>query len=363
MTKSRVRRIFRHAEKGIDCIVFMNGTEPLRDMTFFYVTGFTSGLFEGSAVFTYPDKSIRLVTSLLEQESARRADFPVRIFKSVQERGKMFKSSLRGCKRIGLNSSELTHRNYMLLKKLAPKAELVDVSQAVLKARVVKDRKEIAAIRKAGNIASEVAEEIIPYVAAGVKEFELAARINFLMQRKGASEPAFETIPASGPNSAEAHYTAADRTLVKGDFVLFDFGARYRKYVSDLTRTYVLGKAKKKQKEMYEIVLKTQKSAMRRIRPGVKASTVHNAAARMIDKTKYRGKFTHGLGHSIGLSVHDGMGLGPFSDFKLEKGMVFTVEPGIYVRGYGGVRIEDDVVVTKDGCESLTHARRDLIEI
>jgi Xaa-Pro dipeptidase len=361
--KSRVGKIFRNAEKDIDCIVFMNGTEPLHDMTFFYVTGFTSGLFEGSAVLTYPDRSLRLVTSLLEQESARRADFPVRIFKSVQEREKMFKSSLRGCKRIGLNPPELTHRNYLLLKKLMPKAELVDVSQAVLKARVVKDRKEIAAIRKAGRIASRVAEEIIPYVDTGVKEYELAARINFLMQKKGASEPSFETIPASGPNSAEAHYTAADRTLQKGDFVLFDFGARYRKYVSDITRTYVLGKAKKKQKEIYEIVLKAQKSAMRRIRPGVKASTVHNAAARMIDKTKYRGKFTHGLGHSIGLSVHDGMGLGPFSEFKLEKGMVFTVEPGIYVRGYGGVRIEDDIVVTKDGCERLTDAGRDLIEI
>ena len=363
MTKSRVGKIFRHAEKGIDCIIFMNGTEPLLDMTFFYVTGFTSGLFEGSAVFTHPDKSMRLVTSLLERESARRADFPVRIFKSIQEREKKFKSSLRGCKRIGVNSPELTYRNYMLLKKLVPKAELIDVSEAVMKARVVKDRKEIATIRRACEISSEVAKEIIPYIDVGVKEYELAARINFLMQKKGASEPAFETIPASGPNSAEAHYTAADRTLQKRDFVLFDFGARYKKYVSDLTRTYVLGKAKKKQREMYEIVLKTQRSAMRRIRPGVKASTVHNAAARMIDKTKYRGKFTHGLGHSIGLSVHDGMGLGPFSDFKLEKGMVFTVEPGIYVRGYGGVRIEDDIVVTKVGCESLTTADRDLIEI
>lgn len=363
MMKSRIGRIFRHAEKGLDCIALMNGTEPLRDMTFFYVTGFTSGLFEGSGAFIYPNRSIRLVTSLLEQESARRADFPVSIFKSITQRENMLKYALRGCGKIGVNSAELTHRYYNLLERLAPKAEMVDVSAAVMKARVVKDRKEIALIRRAGKIASEVAKEIIPYIDDGVKEYELAARINFLMQQKGASEPAFETIPASGPNSAEAHYTNADRTIRKGDFVLMDFGARYKKYVSDLTRTYVLGKAKKKQKEMHEIVLKAQKTAMSRIRPGVKASTVHNAASRLIDKTKYKGKFTHGLGHSIGLSVHDGMGLGPMSDFKLEKGMVFTVEPGIYVRGYGGVRVEDDVVVTKSGCESLTSANRDLIEI
>ncbi|MFQ6107322.1 MAG: M24 family metallopeptidase [Thermoplasmata archaeon] len=363
MMKSRVGKIFRHAEKDLDCIAIMNGTEPLLDMTFFYVTGFTSGLFEGSCVFLYPDRSMRLVTSLLERESARRADFPVRIFKSLQDRERMLKAALRGCKKIGVNSAELTYRNLLQLKKLAPKAEFVDISQAVMKARVVKDRKEIATIRRACRITSEVAKEIIPHVAEGVKEYELAARINYLMQRKGASEPAFETIPATGPNSAEAHYTAAERTLKRGDLVLLDFGARYKKYVSDLTRTYVLGKAKRKQKDMHEIVLRAQRTALRRIRPGMKASTVHKAAARIIDKTRYEGKFTHGLGHSIGLSVHDGMGLGPISDFKLEKGMVFTVEPGIYVRGYGGVRIEDDVAVTKDGCEVLTTASRDLIEI
>lgn len=363
MMKSRVGKIFRYAEKDLDCIALMNGTEPLLDMTFFYVTGFTSGIFEGSGVFLYPDRSIRLVTSLLERESARRADFPVRIFKSNDEKEKMLKTSLRGCKRIGVNSAELTHRNYMLLKKLTPKGELVDVSQAVMKARVVKDRKEVETIRRACKISSDVAQEIIPYIDVGVKEFELAARINFMMQKKGASEPAFETIPAAGPNSAEAHYTAANRTLQEKDLILLDFGARYRKYVSDLTRTYVLRKAKKKQKEMHEIVLRAQKVALRRIKPGVTAASVHKAAARVIDRTKYKGRFTHGLGHSIGLSVHDGMGLGPFSDFKLAKGMVFTVEPGIYVRGYGGVRIEDNVVVTKDGCEVLTSAKRDLIEI
>lgn len=363
MTKSRIRKIFRHAEKDLDCIVLINGTEPLLDMTFFYVTGFTSGLFEGSGVFLYPDRSIRLVTSLLERESARRADFPVKIFKSNQEREKMLKATLRGCKKVGVNSAELTYRNFLFLKKIAPKAEFVDVSKAVMKARVVKDRKEIAAIRRACRISSEVANEIIPFIDVGVKEYELAARINYLMQRKGASQPAFETIPASGPNSAEAHYTAANRTLENRDLVLLDFGARYRKYVSDITRTYVLGKAKKKQKDMHEIVLKAQRAALRRLKPGVTAKSVHKAAARMIEKTMYKGKFTHGIGHSIGLSVHDGMGLGPNSDLKLEKGMVFTVEPGIYVHGYGGVRIEDDVVVTKDGCEVLTSAERDLIEI
>ncbi|MFO7992509.1 MAG: M24 family metallopeptidase, partial [Thermoplasmata archaeon] len=145
----------------------------------------------------------------------------------------------------------------------------------------------------------------------------------------------------------------------KGDFVLMDFGALYDRYRSDITRTYVLGEASEKQKKIYDVVAEAQQRALDLIEPGVKGEDVHNAAAEYIDGTEFKGKFTHGLGHSIGLATHDGSGLSPSVDITLEPGMVYTVEPGVYLPGFGGVRIEDDIVVTEDGCEILTSANRD----
>jgi len=141
---------------------------------------------------------------------------------------------------------------------------------------------------------------------------------------------------------------------------LFDFGALYKRYVSDITRTYVVGDIEEKQRRMYETVLEAQEAALDMIEAGIKGEDVHNAAAEVIDSTEFEGKFMHGLGHSIGLSVHDGSGLSPSVDITLEPGMVFTVEPGIYLPGYGGVRIEDDIVVKEEGYEMLTSADKEL---
>jgi Xaa-Pro dipeptidase len=366
--ETRIKRIYGNIEKlnekAPDIIVIANATEPMLDMTFFYVTRLQVGRYEGSIAFLYPDGKLSVVTSLLEAESASKGDFELHVFKTGDEFIEIVDKILKGVKRIGINSDELTYKSYNFIKAHAGKdAEIVDVAKAIKMTRLVKDEAEIKTMRKACHIASEVAEKIVSVAKIGMKEYEISAELCYMMQKRGAAGPSFETIAAFGKNSAEPHYSAGEVALEKGHFVLLDFGALYQKYCSDITRTYFCGQASKKQKEMYEIVLEAQKLALEAIRVGEPASTPHNVASEYINSTEYKGLFTHGLGHGLGLAVHDGGGLNPrATETILEEGMVFTVEPGIYVPGFGGVRIEDDIVVRKNGPELLTTARKEFIE-
>ncbi len=363
--ESRVKRLFEMTEhEKPDIMVFANATDPMLDKTFFYATGLgNSGVFEGSYVFCHPDGRVEMVTSILEEESARKGDFPVHIFKTQDERKEYINGCLEGVKTIGINAKELVHSQYMLLKELAPHVEFIDISKAVRDARVVKDEKEIETTRVACTIASQAAEEIITFIKPGIKESDIAAELVYIMQKKGANGPSFDSIVAFQENSAEPHYRAGDRVLKEGEFVLMDFGALYNRYVSDITRTYFMGQPNAEQKKIYETVLDAQLSSLDMIKDGVKGADVHNVASEIINATEFKGRFTHGLGHSIGLSVHDGSGLSPAVDITLREGMLFTVEPGIYIPGFGGVRIEDDVLVKKDGVEILTTASKELIII
>lgn len=361
--RSRMRSVFKRLDPDIDVVVLANGTYPHVDMSFYYVTGLDHGLFEGSLALL-SDNGLDIITSLMEQDSARHADAEVLVYRQREERAKLLKKKLRGCRRIGINPPEMTHKWYTSLKSAAPRgAKLVDVSNALTAARLVKDRAEVRRMRTACSIAAEAASEITQYLKEGVKEYAVSAQLTCLMQQRGASGPAFDTIVAFGRTSAEPHYVAGNARLRKGAFVLLDFGAVYKRYRSDITRTYIFGRASPKQREMYEVVLMAQESALKRVIPGKKGGDVHKAAEATIRRSRFRGRFTHAVGHSIGLATHDGSSLHPAVDVTLEPGMIFTVEPGIYLTGYGGVRIEDDVLVTKDGCELLTHAAKEFIEI
>ena len=361
MTRNRIERIFEDCGE-LDAVVLLNGAEPYLDMGFFYATGLVEGLFEGGMAILYPGGTIEVITSLLEAESAKKGNFDISIFKSKSERKELIKDKLSKLSKIGFNSGGVTHKSYLELKELLPEIELMDVSESLNKARMIKDEKEIEILRKACKMVSDVAEDIIDFFKEGVKEYDVAAELSYMMQKKGATGPSFDTISSFGANTAEPHYTAGDCVLKGGDFILLDFGAKYRRYCSDITRTYVLGKASDKQKDMYETVLKAQRIALDRIKPGVNGKDVHQAVSDYIEGTKFKGLFTHSTGHSIGLSVHDNSALTKEVDVILEENMVFTVEPGIYISGYGGVRIEDDVRVTKDGVEILTSATKELIE-
>jgi len=364
----RINRIYRNIEKlnekTPDVIVIANATEPMLDMTFFYVTRLEVGRYEGSMAFLFPDGRLSVVTSLLEAESASKGGFELHVFKTLDEFIQIVEGQLKGLRSIGINQDELTLKSHNFLREHAPKdAELRDVSKAIKMTRLVKDEAEIETMRRACRIASEVADRIPSVAKAGMKEYEVAAELCYMMQKRGAAGPSFETIAAFGKNAAEPHYSAGDVALEKGHFMLLDFGALYRKYCSDITRTYFCGSASPKQKEMFGIVLEAQTRALEAIKVGESASRPHVVAAEYIDSTPYKGLFTHGLGHGLGLAVHDGGGLNPrAADTVLEEGMVFTVEPGIYVPGYGGVRIEDDIVVRRNGPELLTTAKKELTE-
>ncbi len=363
MTRDRIKKIFQDYE-DVEAIIFINGAEPHLDMGFFYVTGLVEGgLFEGNMAVTYPDGSLEMVTSLLEAESAKKGGFELSIFKSRAEKKKLFQEKLSKFKKVGINSNGLVYKSYLELKEILPDLELVDVSEAVSKTRMIKDEKEIETMKMACRIVSEVADEILDFFSEGVLENEVAAELSYKMQKMGATGPSFDTIASFAKNTAEPHYTAGFEQLKKGDFILLDFGAKYRKYCSDITRTYFLGAASDKQKDMYETILKAQQVALDMIAPGVNGKDIHQAVSDFIDSTKYKGLFIHSTGHSIGLSVHDGVALTKEIDNLLEENMVFTVEPGIYEPGFGGIRIEDDVRVTKDGVEILTSARKELIEV
>ncbi len=362
--KHRVKRIFDNMDEDVDAIYIRNSTEPIVDKTFFYVTGIRSGLFESSTALLFPDREMEVMVPPLEETSAQGYGLNLTVIPRRAEITETIGKLLKGCERIGVNSPEVSYAAVKELEKAMPEANLVDASKAVMRARLVKDADEIKQIRKACSVVSRIAREIPDLLAEGDRETDVAAEINHRMQLYGALEPSFTTISSFGKNSAEPHYTAGNKRLRPGQFALFDYGARVGRYVSDLTRTYVCGKPKPKMVEMYDVVLEAQRIGIEMMVAGNNGKEVHTAVDEYINATKFEGRFIHSTGHSIGLSVHDGGVIHSLIDQPLEDGMVFTVEPGVYLPGYGGVRIEDDVVVRKGKAEVLTKApKKELISV
>jgi len=362
--EKRVKKIFNNLQKHIDAIIIKNSSEPFVDTNFFYVTGLEQGLFEGSSAVLFPDGRIDLLVSELESESAKKANANVMVYKKSNDFYELLKQSLGSSKKIGLNFGSILFLDYLRLQKNLPNKDFSDASSGFVKTRVIKDEDELKKIREAAKIADIVMEKIPEIMRDGIHEYELAAEINYLLQKNGADKPAFDTISSFGKNSAEPHYSHGAARIAKGGFVLCDFGACFKRYNSDTTRTFVFGSANEKQKKMYKTVLDAQKVGFEKIKAGIEAHVVHDEVDAFIASSEFRGHFIHSTGHSLGLSVHDG-GVGFNSDDKiiLKENMVLTVEPGVYIPGFGGVRIEDDILVKNDGIDILTKSSRELIEI
>ena len=229
------------------------------------------------------------------------------------------------------------------------------------KLRMIKTDDEIRTIRRAAEIADEAFSHILTFIKPGVTELEVSNELEFFMRRLGASESSFDTIVASGKRSALPHGVATGKTIENGDMVTLDFGALYDGYVSDITRTVAVGEPTEELKKIYHIVLEAQMRACSALKPGMTGKEADAVARDYIKDHGYGEAFGHSTGHGIGLEVHEGPGLSFRSDTVLKPGMVVTVEPGIYVPGLGGVRIEDDVLITEDGCELLTSSPKELI--
>ena len=350
MYKKRINEIF----KNTDCDLLFISAQP----EIFYLSGFTG---DDSYLVISKDKRyivtdsryfIQALSEAKDYEMINIAEKPVsHVIKS------------ENAQKVGYLDKSMTCFYFNNLKLKLDSVEFVPISETIAKIRMIKTDEEIENIRIAAKIADEGFSHILKFIKEGTKELDLALELEFFMRKKGASGLSFETICASGARSAMPHGAASNKKIEAGDFITFDFGCVYRGYASDMTRTVVLGKASEKQKEIYETVLKAQKAALSVIKSGEKTKDVDKIARGIIKNAGYGENFGHGLGHSLGLLVHEFPSCSPKSDAVLKENMLMTVEPGIYIENFGGVRIEDLVVVKNDGYENLTVSEKELIEI
>lgn len=266
----------------------------------------------------------------------------------------------QGYETIGFEKDAVTYAEFERYSE-AFEAKLVPTSGLIEKIRLIKSDDEITIIKQACQIADEAYEHILSFIKPGLTELEVSNELESFMRSKGATSSSFDIIVASGTRSALPHGVATSKVIETGDFVTLDFGAYYNGYVSDVTRTVAVGQPSDQLKEIYQVVLDSQLLALENIKPGMTGIEADAIARDYIASKGYGKAFGHSLGHGIGLEVHEGPGLSSRSDVVLEPGMVITIEPGIYLPGIGGVRIEDDALVTENGVEKLTHTSKELV--
>jgi Xaa-Pro aminopeptidase len=279
-----------------------------------------------------------------------------------------------GARAVGFEAAYMTVKRFDWLRAALSSAAgpaLAPIERAVEAIRVVKDAAEQETFRQAGRLLDAVAGEVLRTVTAGLRECDLAAEIDYRLRRGGFEKPAFDTIVASGPHAAMPHARPDDRVLAWGDLVVLDFGGVYDGYCVDLTRTVSVGEPHPEARRLYAAVAEAQLAGVRAVRPGAPVTDVDEAARGVLERLGLGAAFSHAAGHGLGLEIHEEPRVGPRranipgvppagTDLVLEPGVVITVEPGAYVPGVGGVRIEDDVLVTQDGVEWLTHVPREL---
>lgn len=245
----------------------------------------------------------------------------------------------------------------------AGKLRWIAAGNLIERLRAIKDNDEISRMAASAQLISDVFAQVLPVLRPGVPETTIAAEIDYRMRTLGAAGPSFESIVASGPRSAWPHARPSAKMLMKNELVVLDQGAILRAYCSDMTRTIFLGRGPKKIRAMYNAVLAALEAAKAVIRPGIEAEKIDKTARDVLKRHNLAGFFTHSTGHGLGLEVHEMPRLGRGESARLETGMVVTVEPGVYVEGLGGIRIEDDVVVTPHGAQVLTTASREFFEL
>ncbi|MFH1701675.1 MAG: aminopeptidase P family protein [Candidatus Zixiibacteriota bacterium] len=265
--------------------------------------------------------------------------------------------------KVAIESHRLTIDLKNQLAKAMSSAIFIEYPNMLEEMWIIKDKTEIANLRKAAQISDKAFERILGFLRPGISEKEVGAELEYQMKVLGAEKEAFSSTVASGYRSSMPHAGMSGKLLEKGDFVTIDFGATYNGYVSDCTRTVVLGRATSRQKRIYDAVLKSQLAGIKKARAGISGKAVDAACRDYFKKKKLAKYFGHGTGHGIGIEVHSGPRLSMMSKDILKSNMVVTIEPGLYFPGWGGVRIEDDVVIRQGGCAILTKAPKNLLEI
>lgn len=317
-----------------------------------YLTGFESS----SAQLIISEKGGTLITDFRYIEAARKNVSNLEIYQFGKKPKEEFRHLLTkyGIKRLGFESSNVTFNKYRQLanwigeKRLFPRLNIVE------KLRMLKDDAEIAIIRQSVRLSEKGFRHLKKIIEKGVTEKEIALELELFFKLNGADSNAFDIIVAFGENSAVPHHHTGKKKLSLNDILLIDFGAKLKGYSSDLTRTFISHRMTDKEKTVYSIVLEAQQKAIEKIRPGVSLAEIDKTARNVITKYGFGDAFGHSFGHGIGLDIHELPVVSLKSEFICKKGMVITAEPGIYLPGWGGVRIEDDVLVTDKGYEVLS---------
>jgi Xaa-Pro aminopeptidase len=318
--------------------------------------------FPGTACILIPKKgksTIYVYSTNYEQIKAEAKEFKVELVKIGEDLATKISKKIKASKTKKLGLDTITGvpnvADYLKLKKaLRGIAKIRIDKEPVRTLRKVKDEQEIKLMRKAGELTSEGMKAAYETIKPGVREYEVAAEIEYAMRKKGSWGTAFETIVASGVRSAFPHGGCTDRKIRKGDLVVVDVGATYQYYCSDMTRTIAAGKPSAKQKKIYEIVRLAQEKAYQAVKPKAKTKEIDAISRRVIKDAGYDKHYVHGLGHGVGLEIHEPPTLNPKSKDRLTVGNVVTIEPGIYIVDFGGIRVEDTVLVQKRKGEKLT---------
>jgi Xaa-Pro aminopeptidase len=339
----------------------MDGALICKRENYTYFSGFTGSL---AYIIVTSKRAYLLTDSRYVSQAAKQA--PCCEIIRIQGEALPFISDVvkeHGIEKIGFEEKFITYDFYTKLKSKLDKIKLMPLFETLDEMRAIKDDDEIKRIKNAVEIADSAFRHILTYIRPGIKEYEIAAEIEYFMKKNGAQGPAFDTIVASGWRSSLPHGVASDKKIEKSDMVILDYGAVCEGYCSDITRTIFVGSADSKKLEIYNTVLNAQTKALESIREGFYSKKIDGIARDHIAASGYGENFGHGLGHGVGLEIHEQPRISPYSNGKLARNMVFTIEPGIYLEGFGGVRIEDIVVVKEDGAEILTKAAKEPIII
>lgn len=328
-----------------------------------YFTGMKSS---AGIVLAFPDKAYLLIDfRYLEKAQATVTDAEViELKKLVPQITELLKK--HDAKSMAIESETLTVKELNTYKHYFTNINIVDddsLSNAITNLRMIKDDYEIECIQKAQDIAEKSLAQLMPYIKAGRTEREVCLELNRLMFENGAEDLSFDTIVLSGVNTSMPHGVPSDKKIENGEFVLIDFGAVYNGYHSDMTRTFCVGEPTEEMKKVYNVVLDAQLKGLESAKADIKGNELDDVSRKIIVQAGYGEYFGHSLGHGVGLEIHEKPNASPNYRLSLPKGAVVTVEPGIYIAGKFGIRIEDFVVLNENGCDNLTKFDKNLISL
>lgn len=343
-------------------ISFMTSSENV-----FYLSGFYSDPHERLlALIVFQEKEPFLVCPAMEMQSARKSGWKSEIigYSDIDNPWELIHKAIskriNGIGRAAIEKEHMNVERYEELVRLFPNCLFISAEEKLRKLRMIKDSSELKIIEEACLLADYAIEVGVSEIKEGKTELQILSAIEFALKEKGVTEMSFATMVLTGANAASPHGTPGLTKIHKGDLVLFDLGVVIDRYCSDITRTVAYGDINDKQKDIYDTVLQAQLAAINASKPGVTAAEIDLTARNLISEAGYGDYFTHRLGHGLGISVHEYPSMTETNPLVLEEGMVYTIEPGIYVPDIAGVRIEDDVYITADGVKVLTKYPKEL---